>query len=1192
LLLSNTIAGVQYEIQGVANLGDTNWVSEGFVYGSELTNWTATSVAATNQPTLFLRVRSWISSDGSGLPDWWELQYFGHIGLDPNSDPVGDGWTLLQDFQNGWNPNVFYTPPAPQGLTVSSYNAGTSTATLTWLPSPGPVTGYTIQTPSGNYNISSNEYADSVSSLTASYQVRANYVGGDSAWSAPVSVPSNFSIFVIAGPQGTAYMVIPSLPTGAKTISITRIDRYAEYLGNYSFDTNFFIPVSNITNSLCLIPASCATGPVDIYDSANYFWSAQILDTNNNAISQSSDLYSGYGSSSGTPSPDWLVPPYFDGRTELKQDLIFQLRAANETNQFVLQDFITNGGGSALVSFTPNYVYEGFYDINNENLIYGVAPVYSPQFDAFLPFEDNYMFRNYVYSTADVDSGGNITTGVQQDDYDTNLVMSLPPTYQFQFPLTNGATITSMLSTNVSRWLCMYPLTLLYPGSGDGIIGFSAQFTSAVDWTLANNVRNYWGLPFVSAEVYYQNTSGYSVNGVINAGNSFLTFADNLPVYMETAQPQFQTVGYNFWNVPPWYYGNISTNPIPGMTSFSTSRTNDLLITSVGNPNFQVAGYAKLAVTNSYYSGVYGYLGQYFTNAYQIDTNGIVTTNTTGVLSPYGQFFATQPGPVALVTMPDPDTGAQGTGVVHCVSLNVDKNHDGTIDLSFNGPDVTSQSSPMEFWINNDNDGAGVGQDIDAPELPDSANEVIQSMRDLEDYARLWICGVPSGSAMDGYQVTLSFQNCVGNPSIKLFASHESDGGYGYLTNTTIAEQYVGSYMNDSTLGTVSTGTNYVFPYLHFYNGGTQCLLFEGVTTGEGELVLTITDSNSNTIAQSGVWLDLHDAKDFIEQAVITNNMSGAMSNWTSAVEVVQPAISSGLGNDTNLIVMVHGINVQPWDCLNDAETVYKRLYWSGFEGQFCDVKWPCNLLTPIPSPLTPAVFNLSEFQAYKASQAMTNYLTQLRSRFPGYRLNLLVHSQGNAVMSEAIAKGVPFDTYILTQGAIPDSSYDVNAPTNAAMAAYDTGSNITPDSQPMGYHGAYTNLTGRIVNFYNPNDPVLAIWITDQELEKPSWYLSTAYYYYNGTNSYFYPFVGSGYLVADPEESRAMVARSRTLSIGQSGPASAHGVIQSAVNLNAQFGFNDAFPGDHSAQWVWPIQTARPYFQQVLRSCLIIPAP
>src|SRR5271167_688250 len=110
-------------------------------------------------------------------------------------------------------------------------------------------------------------------------------------------------------------------------------------------------------------------------------------------------------------------------------------------------------------------------------------------------------------------------------------------------------------------------------------------------------------------------------------------------------------------------------------------------------------------------------------------------------------------------------------------------------------------------------------------------------MRDLEDFTRLWICGVPSGDALDGYQITLSFQNCAGNPSIKLFASHEADGGTGYFNNTNIAAQYVGSVINDSTLGTVSTNMNYVFPYLRFYNGGTQCLLFEGVTAGEGELV-------------------------------------------------------------------------------------------------------------------------------------------------------------------------------------------------------------------------------------------------------------------------------------------------------------------------------------------------------------------
>jgi len=292
------------------------------------------------------------------------------------------------------------------------------------------------------------------------------------------------------------------------------------------------------------------------------------------------------------------------------------------------------------------------------------------------------------------------------------------------------------------------------------------------------------------------------------------------------------------------------------------------------------------------------------------------------------------------------------------------------------------------------------------------------------------------------------------------------------------------------------------------------------------------------------------------------------------------------------MIVLVHGINVRPWDCVNDAETVCKRLYWAGFQGKFASVKWPCNLLTPIPDPLTPAVFNDSELQGYKASTALTTCLNGLKTRFPNYRLNILAHSQGNTVVSEAIKNGAPFDTYILTQGALPDSAYDVNSPVDTDLTSQEHGEYITPEWQPMGYRGIYTNLPGRIVNFYNPNDPVLDYWVTDQKRLKPTSYFSTGHYYYDGMNSYFYPTLADPYLVTDPEESRAEVSRSRTLSIGQSGPASAHGVIKSAVDLHASYGFDKAFPDDHSAQWTWPIQTTRPYFQQVLTSCGIQPAP
>ena len=43
-------------------------------------------------------------SDGNGINDDWEVQYFGHIGIDPNADADGDGFSNLQEYQAGTNP--------------------------------------------------------------------------------------------------------------------------------------------------------------------------------------------------------------------------------------------------------------------------------------------------------------------------------------------------------------------------------------------------------------------------------------------------------------------------------------------------------------------------------------------------------------------------------------------------------------------------------------------------------------------------------------------------------------------------------------------------------------------------------------------------------------------------------------------------------------------------------------------------------------------------------------------------------------------------------------------------------------------------------------------------------------------------------------------------------------------------------
>ncbi len=46
-----------------------------------------------------------VDTDGNGLPDWWELQYFGHpTGTDPNADPDQDGASNLAEWIAGTNP--------------------------------------------------------------------------------------------------------------------------------------------------------------------------------------------------------------------------------------------------------------------------------------------------------------------------------------------------------------------------------------------------------------------------------------------------------------------------------------------------------------------------------------------------------------------------------------------------------------------------------------------------------------------------------------------------------------------------------------------------------------------------------------------------------------------------------------------------------------------------------------------------------------------------------------------------------------------------------------------------------------------------------------------------------------------------------------------------------------------------------
>ncbi|TAL03174.1 MAG: alpha/beta hydrolase [Verrucomicrobia bacterium] len=667
--------------------------------------------------------------------------------------------------------------------------------------------------------------------------------------------------------------------------------------------------------------------------------------------------------------------------------------------------------------------------------------------------------------------------------------------------------------------------------------------------------------------------------------------------YREFDQPVLSPSGY--------YFAQHYIDPLPGEPSFSTTNsTRSLFIASVGQP-FSITAWAKQSLQNGY-GGVFAYPEQYFDKAYKADAYGNATTNKAGILSEYGEFFATEPGSVVLTTKPDGLTATTGQCTVHAVKIQLDVNNDGNMDLSYAGPDNTSAESPFVFWVNNDYDFSSGSADVFGHEgdnryRANYSDPGITCQRDLEDFARLWICGMPALPI--GYQVTLSMNAISGNPAINLVSAVETNGGNLYLSNTNIAAAQVYDPYGvgpGQKYRTISSTNSLTLPSNLFTNAGNKYFLFEGAGTtgGKGELVLTVS-RGTTVIAQTSAWLDLHDVKHFYERAVITNTVSGAISNMTSAVQIVEYAKASALGDDQDIIVFVHGFNVSVADWRNESDTVFKRLYQSGYRGKFATVEWPCERLDWSLLQTRAAVFNQSEIKAYKAGIGFAAYASQLQARLPNYRLHVLGHSQGNAVVSEAIKQGgVTFDTYILSQSALPASAYDVNAPTDSyLMAAESVPGFHTPEWQPMGYRGAYTNLPGQIVNFYNTNDPVLAVWMLDQAVAKPNGLAENQihpgkFYDYDGTNGWWHNWILSSYLVTDPQESRAMISRSRTWPIGGTPPETGHGVISSGIDLNTRYGFKDSFPADHSAQWVRPIQSTRPYFQQVLISCGILPAP
>ena len=558
---------------------------------------------------------------------------------------------------------------------------------------------------------------------------------------------------------------------------------------------------------------------------------------------------------------------------------------------------------------------------------------------------------------------------------------------------------------------------------------------------------------------------------------------------------------------------------------------------------------------------------------------------------------------------------------VFTCDMAADANRDGTIKFAGNidAPepfDVTSKDEPFRFWCNFDDDGdsGGGAEDPDSTEKDSSDNE-IKTQRDLEDFARLHlnIGGLHESIVAGNVTVELEWRSASGHPGIKIYRAAEKDGGDQYLKTTFGAIQQT-SGSAATALGTVDRGSRFRIPTSFWQSDivtgvsalsashPNRYLLFEGVTEGKGELVMTFWKGDDRIGEGPRVWVDLVDIRKMYQSSQ-DDVFAGAPPDETEQT-----------------VVSVHGWNMSPKGSRNYAETMFKRLWHRGFKGRFAYFRWNTYWITAtdVIGTLTTQYFanyNNSEYIAWtQGAPALKSFVENL----PYDSKNIAAHSMGNIVVGEAMRLGMRINNYALMQPAVPAACYDdrdLLKQTSTYQHSF-LGINVTmwdeasPDDDPdaatrnMSYRGMLTDIgqNGNLILFYLPNDSATSnAWELNNDLTKPSGTLSGQFRYDRNapTGQKLYRDFGGGvreYTWASRRESSTFACRTWGKAAGaelrtQGAIGLANRVDLSAPTFALPGETEPGFGDEHSGQFTAQIQVLKPFYDELINRLQIGPA-
>lgn len=325
-------------------------------------------------------------------------------------------------------------------------------------------------------------------------------------------------------------------------------------------------------------------------------------------------------------------------------------------------------------------------------------------------------------------------------------------------------------------------------------------------------------------------------------------------------------------------------------------------------------------------------------------------------------------------------------------------------------------------------------------------------------------------------------------------------------------------------------------------------ILFEGVSAGTGKLRFAFLDAEGGVLDEATAVLELHHLRDMYDEYSVSygpnvDPVFGELLSSNGVLDQGAPIPTSSRLETSNknratltedYFLFVHGWRMDWRERRGFAENTFKRMFWSGYQGQFGLFSWPTQ---SIDNPAADAGnFDRSEFAAWNSAAGLKSTLRSIgaTSAVDG-KLSVMAHSMGNIVLSEALyqaegevgTQGLLADNVIISQAALSAAYYQsdmtmlpsiykaglltpggashvpaaidhvngraVNRPL-AGGGSYTEYLGLRPYGQDLDVMGGQTprfrNISvsaGKILNYFNPDDYALAAWKFDQMFKPTS---------------------------------------------------------------------------------------------------------